>query len=708
MAQDRYNNNSTAYEHPQESNLLNIHKVMQYNAMGQPVARVHVDGISLEGNVIIDTVSLSSSTLAALETVNVVQSSTPWIISGTVIVSNFTSTVRISNTVTISNTSFAITNFPTTSTVYQGTIPWVTTVTNWPALQYVNGVIYAVQSGTWNVGVSGSVIVSNFTSTVSVSNTVTVNQGTTPWIITGTVAVGSISGTVEVMPGGATAVSAFGEPYGITIQPVLQLDSIYGVTSEVIQTYTTGTGSTLVPPDVPVWTVKSGNTLGSYGVLRSKRFLRYRPGQGALARFTAAFTTSTANSYQFAGMFNLENQIGIGWRTDPTSGLTKFGVSRATGGRAHVAVLTIVTPPTGTQTATIRLNGAVFTATITAGTAQATAVSINKTDGFTGWLTDQVDNTIVFLAESLGPRNGTYSFSCTGAGTLCTGSFSTKQLGLAQTEYWTYQDQFNVDRLDGTKGTVNDVGLNPSGMTLRSQFLNVYQINFRWLGVGEIRYAIENELDGNMLFFHHEHYTNKNSLPHVAQPSFKIGYVAYNLGNATTATVSGASMMGAIEGEVKQNELNRSTSVNKTGLAQNTMHHLLTIRNPYVTNGGAGALNGNYVLNAKEVILKDVSIGTQNTDPAILYVFFEPTTLSSTHSYFSQPKDNVMVSTVDGTLDPTVDTPICQFVTSINGATSYPMRDFRVTIPPGSYISFAIKSTNAVSRATLAVVFSED
>jgi len=40
MAQDRYTNNSTGYEHPQESNLLNIHKAMTYNAAGEPVLRV--------------------------------------------------------------------------------------------------------------------------------------------------------------------------------------------------------------------------------------------------------------------------------------------------------------------------------------------------------------------------------------------------------------------------------------------------------------------------------------------------------------------------------------------------------------------------------------------------------------------------------------------------------------------------------------------
>jgi len=534
------------------------------------------------------------------------------------------------------------------------------------------------------------------------SGNIIVTQGTTPWTVTGNLNATISGGEITTFPGGASSVSAFGEPYGLTITPVLQLDCIYGTTNEVIQTYNSGTGAgVFVPPAAPIWTVASGTTAGGYGVLRSLRFLRYRPGQGALARFTAGFTPNVANSSQRAGLFNQENAIMIGWNQSDTG--PKFGVMRANGGRTHITVLTINTAPTGAQTANITLNGTSFLIPITAGTTTNTAVTIDRVDGFTGWLTDQVDNTIVFLSNTLGPKNGTFSFSSTGTGTLATGSFSTKQAGVAQTEYWTYQEDFNVDTLGA-----NLAGPNPSGMTLSSEYQNVYQINFRWLGAGEIRYAIEDSLNGNMIFFHHEHYTNRNTLPHVTQPSFKIGYVSYNLGTTSNAVVTGASMMGAIEGEIKQNELNRSTSVNKTSLAQNTLHHLLTLRNPYVTNGQSGALNGNYVLNAKEVILKDISIGTQNTDPAILYVFFSPTSFTGIHTYTSQPKDNVMVSTADGTLDDTVDTPICQFVTAINGQSAYPMRDFRVVIPPGSTISFGIKSTSNINRAAFAVVFSED
>jgi len=537
---------------------------------------------------------------------------------------------------------------------------------------------------------------------ISISANTSPNSANNPIYVNSTGGNLTVSGSVETFPGGATSVSAFGEPYGLTITPVIQLDSIYGITPDVIQTYSGGTGNASATPQQGVYTTWSGTTAYGYGVLRSKRFIRYRPGQGALARFTAAFTANLALTSQRAGLFNQENAIQIGWNDDGVNG-PRFGVMRATGGKTHITVLTINTAPTGSQTANITLNGESYLIPITSGTAQATAVAINKADGFTGWLTDQVDNTIVFLSNSLGAKNGTYSFSATGTGTLATGTFSTKQVGVAQTENWTYQADFNIDTLGA-----NIAGPNPSGMTLASQYLNVYQINFRWLGAGEIRYAIEDASDGNMIFFHHEHYVNRYLLPHVAQPSFKIGYVSYNLGTAGNAIVKGASMMAAIEGDIVQNELMRSTSVNKTTLAQNTLHHLLTLRNPYVTNGKAGALNGNYLLNAKEIILKNLSIATQGTDPAIVYVFFEPTSFDSDHSYVSQPRDNGMVSTVDGTLDATVDTAIARFVTAINGQAEYNMSDFRITLPPGSWVSFAIQSTAQISRCTTALIFSED
>jgi hypothetical protein len=564
--------------------------------------------------------------------------------------------------------------------------------------------IFVNATGTVELGTASLAALEN----IGVTGTVTVQDGGGSITVDGNVTA-TITGTpVFAREETASTVTAFGEQYGVTITPVIQLDSIYGITDEVIQTYTNGTGSSATAtPQQGLWTVQSGTTAYGYGVLRSRRFLRYRPGQGALARFTAAFSPTVALTSQRAGLANQENAIQLGINDDGVNG-PRFGILRASGGKVQIVVLTINTAPTGSQTATVTLNGTQFTVAITAGTTTATAVAINKADGFTGWLTDQVDNTIVFMSTSLGAKSGTYSFSSSGTGTLAAGTFSTKQTGVAQTDYWTYQTDFNVDRLDGSKGTPSDVGKNPSGMTLHSQYLNVYQINFRWLGAGEIRFAIENELNGQVVFFHRIHYTNQNSLPHLLQPSFKLGYVSYNIGSTTNATVTGASMMAAIEGEIKQNELNRSCESVKSNLAQNTLHHVVTLRNPYVTNGAVGALNGNYLLNAKEIILKDISVALQGQDPGIIYIFYNATSFSGTHSFTSQPKDNGMVSTTDGTLDTTVDTAVCRFVTAINGESQYKLSDFRIAIPPGDSVSVGIRSTNGITRLSVALVFSED
>jgi hypothetical protein len=164
---------TTGYVHPTDPNLLNIHKAMEYRDQ-LPHLRVTLgsDNITITGDVnLVDTVSLSSSTLAALETLTVTQGTTPWLTSGTVYASNFTSTVSVSN---------------------------------WPAIQYVNGSLYAIQSGTWSVGVTGNVTVDNFTSTVNINSMPPVS---------GTVAVSNFTSTVNInsMPpvSGTVAVSNF-------------------------------------------------------------------------------------------------------------------------------------------------------------------------------------------------------------------------------------------------------------------------------------------------------------------------------------------------------------------------------------------------------------------------------------------------------------------------------------------------------------------
>lgn len=495
-------------------------------------------------------------------------------------------------------------------------------------------------------------------------------------------------------PSIAGQVSAFGEPLAISPTAVIQLDAIYGTTTDVIQTYNNGTGSS-AGSDTQVFRVQTGTTQGGYGVLRSKRFLRYRPGQGIVSRYTAAFTQGVAGSLQFAGLANQENRVAFGWDGD------RFGVCRSTGGKATILLMTMTKAPNATQTATITLNGVSYTVTLGNTTSDVAVQTItNRVGGYGGWLFQQTNGAMLWLAPTLGPMNGTFSFTSTGNATA---TFEVKQAGVAQTDHWTYQEDWNIDRLDGSGDD-----LNPSGMTLDHTKLNVYQIAMRWLGAGVISYALEDQASGAMVYVHREHYVNQHTLPHTLNPSFKVTYAAYNLTNNTNVTVTGASMYAAIEGTIFQNELTRSYSTSKTGLAKDLVHHMLTIKNSVVTNGLAGANNGNYVINTKEAIIKSLSVSIQSTDPARIFLFFEPTSLSVPNLYNLIPRCNEVHSEVTGTFNLAVDTPIYTGLVGINGTINIDLSAYRITIPPGSYVSIAITSTNSVSPATCALTWSED
>lgn len=496
-------------------------------------------------------------------------------------------------------------------------------------------------------------------------------------------------------PSIAGQVSAFGEPLAISPTAVIQLDAIYGTTSDVIQTYSNGTGAT-AGSDTQLFRVQTGTTQGGYGVLRSKRFMRYRPGQGIVTRFTAAFTQGVAGSLQFAGLANQENRVAFGWDGD------RFGVCRSTGGKAHITLMTMTVAPNATQTATITLNGTPYTVTLGNTSADiAVQTIVNRADGYGGYLVQQTDGACIFLAPLLGPQNGTFSFTSTGNAQA---TFSTKQVGVAQTDYWTYQEDWNIDKMDGS----NTIDTNPSGMTLDHTKLNVYQIAMRWLGAGVISYALEDQSSGMMVYVHREHYVNQFNTPHTLNPSFKITYAAYNLTNTSNLTVTGASMYGAIEGTIFQNELTRAYGVTKNNLIKDSLHHLLTIKNGHVTNGLAGSNNGNYVLNTKEAIVKSLSVSIQGQDPARIYLFFEPSSFSSTHMYFAIPRCNELRSTEIGTFDIAVDTPVYEALVGINGTTNVDLSAYRITIPPGSYISIGIQSTGAMNPVTCAITWSED
>jgi len=264
------------------------------------------------------------------------------------------------------------------------------------------------------------------------------------------------------------------------------------------------------------------------------------------------------------------------------------------------------------------------------------------------------------------------------------------QAGVANTLNWTYQANWLNDKLNGT---------GPSGMTLDPSKLNVYQIDFRWLGAGEIRYAIEDSNTGDMIFFHHDHYANRQTDVHIDNPSFKLGYIAANISgsSSTDVHVYGASMLGAIQGIVAHtNYTTAASSGTKTGLASNSYNHLLTIRNDSVLNNK---------INLREFRAQKLSVAADSNDPIELIVTFN-VNLNVPYEYTpANPDSSSSISTVTGTF--TAPKILASYIIRGGSSGIFDLSDLNIVVPSGNWISIAAKSAQSIQSIIASVIWEE-
>ena len=497
---------------------------------------------------------------------------------------------------------------------------------------------------------------------------------------------GSGEPAIRTMTGGATSTSAFNEPIAVPVTPVIQLDALYGLNPQAFETFTASTGTATTANGSTLFKVSTGTALGGYGVIRSRKALRYRPGQGAMCRFTANFVNPQADVTLRAGFIAEEQSIIIGYDG------TQFGVLRQNGGKAVIYELNLSAGAGGAETGTVTLNGTAFTVSLASGTTQQNAAAIaNRVGGFTGWTVEQVGDKVVFLANDLGPKAGSFSYSSTGTSA---GTMNLRQAGIANVENWTYQSDWNIDPLDGT---------GPSGIIIDPSKINVFQINFRWLGVGEIRYAMENPESGDIVFFHHEHFSNINTTVHVDNPSFKIGYVAANLtaGTITDAFVTGASLLGVIEGLTPTVKYTTAYAASTPGsISADTFSHLVSVKN---------RLTFNNKINLTSLKLLDATVATDSNDPVIVYIYFRPSTFSANFQWANvstvttQSQD--VISTTAGTFTGGAEQAVAAFVLQTDGSAQLNLEPYNIIVPPNNICSLAVYSTSVVQKVSASLIW---
>lgn len=553
--------------------------------------------------------------------------------------------------------------------------------------------------------IGGNVVVNS--GNITFTNTsIEVTQGTDPWMIDGNINV--TGGNVDIADFPDVSVTAFEEPLAVGITPVMQGSVVYGIDPDFwVKTELRGGNVTTTTNNA--FQVQSGTSAGGYARLATTSYVTYQPGQGLMFRWTAAFTTlsdinqNTKNAtgitsiVQNTGPIDREDGFSIGY-----SGVagTKIGILHRRAGYTEIRQLIITSYATGNQTATVTLNGTAFTISLTAAASTAyTAAEIahqlnQNTTVHNLWDITACNDIITFSYYAPGSQSGTYSFSSSGAGTLAAGTFSQIQAGASPTDTWTYIDSWN--------GTV-PTSFDPTK-------LNVYGMDMRWLGSGRVRFFMEDPNTGKLVKIHTIVWT-KNSTglyPHVRNPSLRIIYRSGTTNTAVTPSqnviVSGASVFGAIQGEIVQSGISQGYyHIDSTARSKDVIHHLLSIQNPYIRNG---------LVNKSSLIIQDLTMSAQGSDPSVIFIIKNPVGTSDLLVFNPLPSATAFnfaqYSTSNVTETLSLDNPSNIKTLGINSSAAFDLKEYNLTLNPGDVISIFFTSSSPISRTAIGMTWRVD
>lgn len=370
--------------------------------------------------------------------------------------------------------------------------------------------------------------------------------------------------------------SAFGEIYVTNLEPIVEMDFVYGINPHKTDTITRG--NALVTSNTPFVDINSSTDATGFASIKSVNLANYRPGQGIDVRFTTIFDTAVADSIQIVGVGDESNGFFFGYNG------TSFGILRRTDGSYEVQTLTLTTGATSTGSVDIELNGTTYgsvdvTQSLTLAENAKEIANNDYTGTGDGWITYANGNEVIFVSMTSGVKNGAYSFVANSTGTVA--SFSSDVVGAAATDNWTAQSSWNIDLADGTDELPNMVFTNG----------NVFQIKYQWLGFGMIIFSLENPLTGEFQDVHRIRYANSATTTSIANPKMPLYANITKTSGASGLTMQIPSMCCLLAGK-KPTKLpvTHSTSASQN-FNSTTLKSILSIRNKLFFNSTYNTVN---------------------------------------------------------------------------------------------------------------------
>ncbi len=349
--------------------------------------------------------------------------------------------------------------------------------------------------------------------------------------------------------------TAFDELSVAEPSPIVQVQFPYNINTDIWEVRDNNGTSSVVNN---MANLSTGAAANQSSTILTKTPVKYNPGQGALDRFTAIYTTGVSNSTQYVGIGNSTDGYFFGYEGDT------FGILRRQGGKPETRRLAITTASNTNENITINLNGVGETVAVTATGGNTDANKVETANEISahdfsnvgeGWEVHNMGPNIFFTSFSGGSKTGTYSL--VNGGGEAAGTFSQSLSGVSATETVVAQSSWSEDVVDGT-GT--------SGVTLDPTKGNVYQIQYQWLGFGSIEYSVENSSTGELILVHRIEYANANTIPSVDNPTIPLSASVKNTSNTSDMVLKIGSMGGFVEGRDTLPGLPHALSVESTSI----------------------------------------------------------------------------------------------------------------------------------------------
>jgi len=380
--------------------------------------------------------------------------------------------------------------------------------------------------------------------------------------------------------------TAFGESQTANMQPIVQINAVYGFLDNV-DSFISTTGT--VTANNQMFDADTGISPAGIAYIFTKNLIGYREGQGSIARFSALFSAGVANNNQIAGLITSEDRLGFGFNG------VDFGIQYGYNGIVEQQDLTITTPASGSETATVTINGFAFSVPLTSGStshnAYEIAVSLTVQDPLHTF--ESIGNVVRVISTVASPESS-YLFSSASA----VGSFVQNFAGTLVTSEWINQADWNGDSI---------TNLNPL-------LGNLYQIQFQYLGFGDVKFYIQDSETSSFTLVHTIKYVNTSTTTIISNPNFNLGWLTFNFGNTIPISIKGASASAFIEGNRKQLLDSKGIDVVVTGVGT-TETSLLIIRNPTIFNSRLSKAN---------ILPSIMSIATNTTKTASFRVIMSP------------------------------------------------------------------------------------